>query len=405
MANFTYDKNKRTWFRSDGSRVLNGNRIYSNGVYYQLNSDGTRSRVGTKAGGLDQSYIDWKKKHGQKVNTDLENNAMKTGLIKDKIGKWRLNDEDNSTKTKIVNGKTYFASKDGVWRNFDNGLKISQQNKLDQAQQDKAVNKRLYGNEDESLGEKIKNHGIIEGLLDKGLDALHVSKDSGWRTAAGLGSMALYTLPFVGTALSIGDAGLAAARGDWAGAAMNLGMGLIPMTRGLKSLKTVNKALGKTSPGLWNRMTSAVMRRPAISKSEKMVRSLNEINPAVKDVKSAQSFLATNGNPFSKVNILGFNPRVGNKTARAMEIATGTKAQLGLMAGSTIANSAKYAKAYGAQQQEDAKSQANYLQNLGNTGLVLGRVNNSDYNQLFGNDNPVDEDTYNFYRKAINNNI
>lgn len=50
---------------------------------------------------------------------------MKTGLIKDRIGKWRLNDEDNSTKTKIVNGKTYFASKDGVWRNFDNGLKIS----------------------------------------------------------------------------------------------------------------------------------------------------------------------------------------------------------------------------------------------------------------------------------------
>lgn len=34
MTNFTYDKNKRAWFRSDGSRVLNGNRIYSNGVYY-----------------------------------------------------------------------------------------------------------------------------------------------------------------------------------------------------------------------------------------------------------------------------------------------------------------------------------------------------------------------------------
>lgn len=405
MANFTYDKNKRTWFRSDGSRVLNGNRIYSNGVYYQLNSDGTRSRVGTKAGGLDQSYIDWKKKHGQKFNIDLENNAMKTGLIKDKIGKWRLNDEDRSTKTKIVNGKTYFASKDGVWRNFDNGLKISQQNKLDQAQQDKAINKKLYGNEDESLGEKIKNHGIVEGLLDKGLDALHVSKDSGWRTAAGLGSMALYTLPFVGTALSIGDAGLAAARGDWAGAAMNLGMGLVPMSKGLKSLRTINKALGKTSPGLWNRMTSAVMRRPAISKSEKMVRSLNEINPAIKDVKSAQSFLATNGNPFNKANILGFHPRVGNKTIRTMEIATSPKTQLGLMAGSTIADSAKYAKAYGAQQQEDAKNQADYLQNLGNTGLILGRVNSNDYNQLFGKDNPVDEDTYNLYRRAVNDNI
>lgn len=196
------------------------------------------------------------------------------------------------------------------------------------------------------MGEKIKNHGIVEGLLDKGLDALHVSKDSGWRTAAGLGSMALYTLPFVGTALSIGDAGLAAARGDWAGAAMNLGMGLIPVSRGLKSLRTINKALGKTSPGLWNRMTSAVMRRPAISKSEKMVRSLNEINPAVKDVKSARSFLAANGTPFNKANILGFHPRVGNKTIRAIEIASSPKTQLGLMAGSTAHDLNKYSDAY-----------------------------------------------------------
>ena len=405
MTNFTYDKNKRAWFRSDGSRVLNGNRIYSNGVYYQLNSDGTRSRIGTKSGGLDQSYIDWKKKHGQKFNIDLENNAMKTGLIKDKIGKWRLNDEDYSTKTKIVNGKTYFASKDGVWRNFDNGLKISQQNKLDQSQQNKAVNEKLYDNEDESLGDKIKNHGIVEGLLDTGLDALHVSKDSGWRTAAGLGSMALYTLPFVGTVLGIGDAGLAAARGDWAGAAMNLGMGLIPMSRGLKSLRTVNKALGKTSPGLWNRMTSAVMRRPAISKSEKMVQSLNEINPAVKDVKSAQSFLATNGNPFSKVNILGFNPRVGNKTARTIEIATNPKTQLGLMVGSTAHNLNKYSSAYKSQQQEDAENQAKYMKTMVDNGLILGRVNNKDYNTLVGKDSYLDENTYNLYRKKINGNI
>lgn len=405
MTNFTYDKNKRTWFRSDGSRVLNGNRIYSNGVYYQLNSDGTRSRVGTKAGGLDQSYIDWKKKHGQKVNTDLENNAMKTGLIKDRIGKWRLNDEDNSTKTKIVNGKTYFASKDGVWRNFDNGLKISQQNKLDQAQQDKAVNKKLYGNEDESLGEKIKNHGIVKGLLDAGLDALHVSKDSGWRTAADLGSSFLYTLPGVGLVLSVGDAGLAAARGDWANAAMNLGIGLIPVSRGLKSLRTINKALGKTSPGLWDRMTSTVMRRPVISESERMVRSLNKINPAVKDVKSAQSFLATNGNPFSKVNILGFNPRVGNKTARAIEVASSPGIQLGLIGSYTVHDVNKELNAYKSQKQEEAENQVKYMQDIAKNGLMLGRVNNSDYNQLFGKNNYIDKDTWNLYRKAINNNI
>lgn len=400
---FTYNKSKKAWFRSDGSRVLNGNRIYSNGIYYQLNSDGTRSRVGTKASGLDQSYIDWKKKHGQKVNTDLENNAMKTGLIKDRVGLWRLNDEDSSTKTKVVNGKTYFASKDGVWRNFDNGLKISQQNKLDQAQRDKAINKKLYGNEDESLGEKIKNHGIVEGLLDKGLDSLGVAEDSGWRTAASLGSMALYGIPLVGTALSVGDAGLAAARGDWAEAAMNLGIGLIPVGRGLKSLRTINKALGKTSPGLWNRMTSAVMRRPAISKSEKMIQSLNKINPAVKDVKSAQSFLATNGNPFSKVHVLGFNPRVGNKTARAIEIATNPKTQLGLAAASMAHDLSEYSNASKSQQQEDAENQAKYIQDIASNGLILGRVNNSEYNQLFGKNNYIDEDTWNLYRKAINN--
>lgn len=34
MAKFTYDKNRRVWLRADGSRVLNGNRILSNGIYY-----------------------------------------------------------------------------------------------------------------------------------------------------------------------------------------------------------------------------------------------------------------------------------------------------------------------------------------------------------------------------------
>ena len=77
--------------------------------------------------GLDKSYVDWKKKHGQSVNTTLENNAMRSGLIKDKAGKWRLNSTDHSTKTKQINGKSYFVSKDGFWRNFDTGLKISEQ--------------------------------------------------------------------------------------------------------------------------------------------------------------------------------------------------------------------------------------------------------------------------------------
>lgn len=38
-------------------------------------------------------------------------------------------------------------------------------------------------------------------------------------------------------------------------------------------------------------------------------------------------------------------------------------------------------------------------------GLILGRVNNKDYNTLAGKNSYLDENTYNFYRKAINGNI
>ena len=51
---------------------------------------------------------------------------MRSGLIKDRVGKWRLNSTDRTTKTKQVDGKSYFVGKDGVWRNFDTGLSISQ---------------------------------------------------------------------------------------------------------------------------------------------------------------------------------------------------------------------------------------------------------------------------------------
>lgn len=50
---------------------------------------------------------------------------MRAGLIKDRVGKWRLNSTDLTTKTKQVNGKSYFVGKDRVWRNFDTGLSIS----------------------------------------------------------------------------------------------------------------------------------------------------------------------------------------------------------------------------------------------------------------------------------------
>ena len=50
---------------------------------------------------------------------------MRSSLIKDKVGKWRLDSTDHTTKTKQVDGKSYFIGKDRVWRNFDTGLSIS----------------------------------------------------------------------------------------------------------------------------------------------------------------------------------------------------------------------------------------------------------------------------------------
>jgi hypothetical protein len=115
--------------------------------------------------------------------------------------------------------------------------------------------------------DKIKNHGLVEGAVDTGLDWAGVDKNSNIRAVAGLASNGLYMIPGVGTALGLADAGLAAARGDWANAALSLGMGFIPMARGLKSLKTINKALGSNKVGLMEKVASKIYRRPALTKS------------------------------------------------------------------------------------------------------------------------------------------
>lgn len=101
------------------------------------------------------------------------------------------------------------------------------------------------------------------------MDKAGVDENSYLRTGANLLGTGVYMIPGVGTVLSLGDAGLAAARGDWANAALTVGMGLVPMTRGLKSLKTINKALGNNKVGLVDKVSSKIpfFGKPALSKS------------------------------------------------------------------------------------------------------------------------------------------
>ena len=407
MSDFTYNKQKRRWYRSDGSEVKPGNRVLGkNGIYYQYNTDGSISRIGSISGGLDKSYIDWKKKHGQAVNVTLENNAMRAGLIKDRVGKWRLNSTDLTTKTKQVNGKSYFVGKDRVWRNFDTGLSISQQQKQDLIAKNKALNKLKYNNSDESFGDRIKNHGIVEGVLDWGMDKAGVDENSYLRTGANLLGTGVYMIPGVGTVLSLGDAGLAAARGDWANAALTVGMGLVPMTRGLKSLKTINKALGNNKVGLVDKVSSKIpfFGKPALSKSQKVINELRQANPVIDSTWSATQYLQNARNPLSRLKLPGKRTiNIGEKTARGLELANNWKVNLGLIgasAGQDLYKDLNNEVQYEAQQQNIRGKQRD--QDL-NSGILLGRMSNQDFNSMLereGIKQTIDQNSYNEARKA-----
>ena len=413
MADFTYNKQKRRWYRSDGSEVKPGNRVLGkNGIYYQYNTDGSISRVGSVSGGLDKSYIDWKKKHKQAVNTTLEDNAMRSSLIKDRLGKWRLNSTDHSTKTKQVDGKSYFLSKDRVWRNFDTGLKISEQKKQDLSAKNKALTKLKYNNSDESIGDRIKNHGIVEGLIDWGMDEAGVDENSYLRTGASLLGNGLYMLPGVGTALSLGDAGLAAARGDWTGAALTVGMGLVPMTRGLRSLKTVKKMLRNNKVGLVDKVSSKVpfFGKPAISKSQKVMNELRQANPAIQNTRTAAyKYLKDNKNPLSRLKLPGNHTiNIGEKTARGLELANNWKVNLGLVGanlGQNYYRDLNNEIQYESQQQDLMNKQK--VQDI-NSGITFGRMSNQDFNSMLkgmGEKQTLDQDTYDYYRDAYANGL
>lgn len=59
--------------------------------------------------------------------------------------------------------------------------------------------------------ERFKQKGVVGGLVDGLMDWAKVDENSNWRTAADLGSSFIYSVPILGTALSVADAGIAAA--------------------------------------------------------------------------------------------------------------------------------------------------------------------------------------------------
>lgn len=250
---FTYNKSKRAWYRDDGALVRSGNRVKtSDGTYYQLNSDGSRTKVGTISGGIDPNFAAMAKKRG--LNIDLENKAMRAGLIKDKEdNKWRLDSDTSKDNARVTqDGLSYFKGSDGQWYNFNTGLRRDQDVKSAKVKAKKAIDDKMGVKPTDTWGERFKQKGIIGGLVDGLMDGLHVDENSGWRTAADLGSSFIYSVPILGTVLSAADAGIQAANGDWGGAALTFGMGFLPggktaskFVKGSRALRMTNKLLPK----------------------------------------------------------------------------------------------------------------------------------------------------------------
>lgn len=246
-GNYIYDPKKKRWINQiTGQTALLGNRLKTReGDYIQLNSNGTVTKVGSVSGGLSKEYIALKKKLGQAVDIKAEDTAMRQGLIKDRqTGKWRLDTEDKR-KTKVIDGRQYYfrnvGNGKGVWTNFDTGLDLS----TDKAKIEKTIQqnikKKLDKKKDESISEKIGKLGIISGLVDAGLDKIGVENELA-RAGVQAASNFVYSIPLVGTTLSLADAGILAANGRYGDAAAAIGFGLLPGGKSLKTFKQLKEA-------------------------------------------------------------------------------------------------------------------------------------------------------------------
>ncbi len=390
-----YNKEKKRWYRDDGTQVKLGNRLLgSNGDYFQFNSDGTITKVGSITGGLSKDYINYKKQHKQAINTTLENSAMQSGLVKDKTGLWRLNSVDTKTKLKSVNGKQYFLDKKGVYRNFDNGLTLQQQQNKDKNSINTKVSQLRYGNNGEGIFNKIRNHGLVSGVINSLYDVAGVDKDSLLREGTDIAGNFAYFIPGVGQALSLADAGLAASRGDWTDAGLSLLGGLIPATKGLKATSKILKGLNSTKIGRTERILSKLGRRPALSNRDKTLLQLNRLKATPENIEKVRKITDTHiiNNPFNKLsgynlagNLLGKNfankqiATLGDKTIKTANYLGNNWTQ------PVISSVIDYRRNSKAQDQSKYLYNQQVQNNLNNNiknGVILGRMSNSDFNNL-----------------------
>lgn len=391
---YTYNKQKKRWY-SNGRTIRLGNRILnSNGDYVQLNSDGTVTKVGSVSKGLDQNYLNYLKKHNLKINTTLEDNAMKSGLI-NQNGQWGKNSTDTKTKTKIINNKTYFLAKDGKYRNFETGLTKDQQDKYDLNQKKKYIDKKTNVASNNNVLGKIRNQGVTDGLIDYVGDEIGLSEDQ--KDLAKLVSTSAYFIPVVGNVLAAGDAVSAAIRGDWGEAASGAVGMFIPQTKALKSLKTVNKLLSNNKISRLDKIKSKLFNKPVLTKGEKFANKIG-ITPRT----------TVTTNPFSnKLRIeLPF-------TKKAAEIKVSDKfatpiRNFGKLGGfnwvpqiaiyNTIpSNRDKAEKQYDTLQ---SQHDLNQVINDYNSGIAFRRLGYDDFHNIYG-DKEVNQNNYNYLRDQV----
>lgn len=450
------NKGKGTWVDTRTGDVARlGNRVLSQGKYYQLNSDGTVTNVGSIKGGFNRASV------GKISDEEFQkqDRAMRTGLIYDKRGAWRLNSDDK--KTKLLHdketGRSYYQANDGkgnlIWTSFDTGLNRSADKDRLLKARDAAIRKKagLPSEEDDSTDtweKRFKKKGILGGLVDGLMDGLGVAEDSGWRTAADLASNFVYSIPGVGTAMGLGDAAMAALRGDWTGAGTALAFSAIP---GGKVFRSAGKAMKGTLKGrAINAITPKSLEKVPLLRNIRHTPSMykdlgynsatwkqgrDKFNSLVKNkaagnklTQQQEEFLTKAQNslrnsrttsisdytglgkkiPFTNKQIggqvlgnwaKGKSTVMGNRTVATLNALP--VAMLALDAGKQYYDKAKNTEKYNAVAQgvvdEEMK---NYTSNLMKSGLAFNRYDRGVFNEGIKPEEQMDENTFDFHRNA-----
>lgn len=388
--NYIYNPKIHRWTNKlTGQQARLGNRIrLKNGDYMQLNSDGTITKVGSVSEGL---TAEMRKKLGK--SAFAEDVAMKSNLIKDRYtGKWRLDSDDTNTKTKTVDNRQYYLrrignSNKGRWTSFDTGLALS----ADKAQIQKAIDKKtesLLENKDKSIGNYINEYGVIGGATEALMDELGVKNEAA-RAVASLASNAVYMIPGVGFALGAVDAANAFRQGKIGEGLLELGMGVIPGGKILKTTKRLTKRSRFFKPKL-------VTPNPHGMSHSAYKTAMNNYNNTIKQYHTLT---------FNKLAQLNKGPKIFDKGVVLSDkgiknIHRARKAAIGGGVLGTLVSSAKeYSNAYNQAVQEQAQLQNRINQSDFEQGLHLGRFNNTNWNE-YANDN-ISPTQYQTYRNLI----